>query len=148
MPALGVRRDESSRVSCNHNHVRRESHHGLDLWVHRKGAMSAALGEPGLLPGSMGTRSFHVEGRGCEEALSSSAHGAGRRMSRTDARRTVSARDVARELRRVFYDHRRAASLREEAPSVYKDVDAVLRAQAELVRVVRRLRPLLSFRGT
>ena len=146
--ALGVRGDESSRVSCNHNHVRRESHGGEDLWVHRKGAMSAARGEPGLLPGSMGTRSFHVEGRGCEEALSSSAHGAGRRLSRTDARRTLSARDVARELRAVFYDHRRAASLREEAPSAYKDVDDVLRAQHELVRVVRRLRPLLSFKGS
>ena len=146
--ALGVRGDESSRVSGNHNHVRRESHGGEDLWVHRKGAMSAARGEPGLLPGSMGTRSFHVEGRGCEEALSSSAHGAGRRLSRTDARRTLSARDVARELRRVFYDHRRAASLREEAPSAYKDVDAVLRAQHDLVRVVRRLRPLLSFKGS
>jgi tRNA-splicing ligase RtcB len=146
--ALGVRGDESSRVSCNHNHVRRESHGGEDLWVHRKGAMSAARGEPGLLPGSMGTRSFHVEGRGCEEALSSSAHGAGRRLSRTDARRTLSARDVTRELRRVFYDHRRAASLREEAPSAYKDVDDVLRAQHDLVCVVRRLRPLLSFKGS
>jgi len=146
--ALGVRGDESSRVSGNHNHVRRESHGGEDLWVHRKGAMSAARGEPGLLPGSMGTRSLHIEGRGCEEALSSSAHGAGRRLSRTDARRTLSARDVARELRRVFYDHRRAASLREEAPSAYKDVDDVLRAQHELVRVVRRLRPLLSFKGS
>ena len=146
--ALGVRGDASTWVSCSHNHVRRESHGGEDLWVHRKGAMSAARGEPGLLPGSMGTRSFHVEGRGCEEALSSSAHGAGRRLSRTDARRTLSARDVARELRRVFYDHRRAASLREEAPSAYKDVDGVLRAQHELVRVVRRLRPLLSFKGS
>jgi tRNA-splicing ligase RtcB len=147
-PALGVRRDESSWVSCNHNHVRREDHGGEQLWVHRKGAMSAAPGEPGLLPGSMGTCSFHVEGRGCEAALGSSAHGAGRRMSRTDARRALSARDVSRELRRVFYDHRRSASLREEAPSAYKDVDAVLRAQAELVRVVRRLRPLLSFKGS
>jgi tRNA-splicing ligase RtcB len=145
---LGVRADESSYVSCNHNHVRRETHGGEDLWVHRKGAMSAAAGEPGLLPGSMGTRSFHVEGRGCEEALSSSAHGAGRRLSRTDARRALSAREVARELRGVWYDHRLAASLREEAPSAYKDVDSVLRAQHDLVRVVRRLRPLLSFKGT
>jgi tRNA-splicing ligase RtcB len=144
---LGLRPDESSYVSCNHNHVRRETHGGEELWVHRKGAMSAAAGEPGLLPGSMGTRSFHVEGRGCEEALSSSAHGAGRRLSRTDARRALSARDVARELRGVWYDHRLAAGLREEAPSAYKDVDSVLRAQPDLVRVVRRLRPVLSFKG-
>ena len=121
---LGVAADEGSYVSCNHNHVRRETHGGEALWVHRKGAISAATGEPGLIPGSMGTHSFHVEGRGCAAALSSSAHGAGRRMSRTDARRTVSAKDVARELRGVWFDHRLAAGLREEAPSAYKDIDA------------------------
>jgi tRNA-splicing ligase RtcB len=145
--ALGLRPDESTLVSCTHNHARREAYDGEALWVHRKGAMPAAGGEPGLLPGSMGTRSYHVEGRGCAEALNSSAHGAGRRLSRTDARRLVSARDVARQLRGVFYDHRLAAGLREEAPSAYKDVDRVLRAEAELVRVVRRLRPLVSFKG-
>jgi tRNA-splicing ligase RtcB len=145
--ALGVRPDDSTLVSCNHNHARRETHDGEVLWVHRKGAMPAGEGEPGLLPGSMGTRSYHVLGRGCPEALASSAHGAGRRLSRTDARRALSARDVARELRGLFYDHRLAAGLREEAPSAYKDVDRVLRAQHELVRVVRRLRPLLSFKG-
>jgi tRNA-splicing ligase RtcB len=144
---LGVGADRASYVSCNHNHVRRESHDGEALWVHRKGAIPAAAGEPGLLPGSMGTCSFHVEGRGCPEALSSSAHGAGRRLSRTDARRTLSAGDVTRQLRGVWFDHRLAACLREEAPSAYKDIDAVVRAQRELVRVVRRLRPVLSFKG-
>ncbi len=78
--------------------------------VHRKGAISAAAGEDGLVPGSMGTRSYHVEGRGCAEALCSSAHGAGRRLSRTDARRALSARDVTRELRGVWFDHRLAAA--------------------------------------
>ncbi len=144
---LRIGADEASYVSCNHNHVRRETHAGERLWVHRKGAMSAAAFEPGLIPGSMGTHSFHVEGRGCEAALSSSAHGAGRRMSRTDARRAVSTRDLGQELQRVFFDHRLAAGLREEAPSAYKDVGAVLRAQHELVRVVRRLRPVLCFKG-
>jgi len=144
---LGARADEASCVSCNHNHVRRETHLGEALWVHRKGAMSAAEGEAGLIPGSMGTRSFHVEGRGCAEALCSSAHGAGRRLSRTDARRALSAKDVARELRGVWFDHRLAAALREEAPSAYKDIGAVVRAQRELVRVVRRLRPVLCFKG-
>jgi tRNA-splicing ligase RtcB len=144
---LGCLPDEGSYVSCNHNHVRRESHAGEILWVHRKGAISAAAGEPGLIPGSMGTHSFHVEGRGCPEALCSSAHGAGRRMSRTEARRRLSAKDLARELRGVWFDHRLAAGLREEAPSAYKDVDAVLRAERELVRVVRRVQPLLCFKG-
>jgi tRNA-splicing ligase RtcB len=144
---LGIGADEASYVSCNHNHVRHETHAGALLWVHRKGAISAAAGEPGLIPGSMGTHSFHVLGRGCEEALSSSAHGAGRRMSRTDARRALSTRDVARELGRVWFDHRIAAGLREEAPSAYKDIGTVLRAQHDLVRVVRRLRPVLGFKG-
>jgi tRNA-splicing ligase RtcB len=144
---LGADPDESSYVSCHHNHVRRETHGGESFWVHRKGAISAAAGEPGLIPGSMGTHSYHVEGRGCAEALCSSAHGAGRRLSRTEARRRLSAKDVTRELRGVWFDHRLAAGLREEAPSVYKDVDAVLRAEHELVRIVRRLRPVLSFKG-
>jgi tRNA-splicing ligase RtcB (3'-phosphate/5'-hydroxy nucleic acid ligase) len=144
---LHLRADEASYVSCNHNHVRRETHFGELLWVHRKGAMSAADGERGLIPGSMGTHSFHVEGRGCEEALASSAHGAGRRLSRTDARRRLSAKDVTRELRGIWFDHRLAPRLREEAPSAYKDVDDVLRAQHELVRIVRTLRPVLCFKG-
>jgi len=144
---LGCDPDEPSYVSGNHNHVRRETHEGEVLWVHRKGAISAAAGEPGLVPGSMGTHSFHVEGRGCAAALCSSAHGAGRRLSRTDARRRLSAKDVARELRGVFFDHRLAAGLREEAPSAYKDIDAVMRAEHQLVRVVRRLRPVLCFKG-
>jgi tRNA-splicing ligase RtcB len=95
----------------------------------------------------MGTPSFHVAGRGCTEALASSAHGAGRRLSRTEARRTLSTNDVGRELRGVWFDHRLRSALREEAPSAYKDIGTVLRAQAELVRVVRRLRPVLCFKG-
>jgi tRNA-splicing ligase RtcB len=144
---LGVGADETTYVACNHNHVRREVHDGEPLWVHRKGAISAAARERCLIPGSMGTRSFHVEGRGCLEALSSSAHGAGRRLSRTDACRTLSAKDVTRELKGVWFDHRLTSGLREEAPSAYKDVDAVLRAQHDLVRIVRRLRPVLCFKG-
>jgi tRNA-splicing ligase RtcB len=95
----------------------------------------------------MGTHSFHVEGRGCAAALCSSAHGAGRRLSRTDARRRISAKDVTRELRGVWFDHRLSAGLREEAPSAYKDIDAVMRAEHELVRIVRRVRPVLCFKG-
>jgi tRNA-splicing ligase RtcB len=144
---LGFLADEASYVSCNHNHVRRETHLGEALWVHRKGAMSAAEGEPGLIPGSMGTHSFHVEGRGCEQALASSAHGAGRRLSRTEAQHRLSTKDVTRELRGVWFDHRLAPRLREEAPSAYKDIDDVLRAQHELVRIVRTLRPVLCFKG-
>jgi tRNA-splicing ligase RtcB (3'-phosphate/5'-hydroxy nucleic acid ligase) len=144
---LRVDADDASYTSCHHNHVRREVHGVETLWVHRKGAMPAAAGESGLLPGSMGTRSFHVEGRGHEDALCSSAHGAGRRLSRSDAQRKVSSGDLLKELRDVWFDHRLAGRLREESPAAYKDVEAVLRQQRELVRVVRRLRPVLSFKG-
>jgi tRNA-splicing ligase RtcB len=144
---LGAAADEATYASCDHNHVRREEHGGAALWIHRKGAIRAASGTAGLIPGSMGTHSFHVTGRGHEGALCSSAHGAGRRLSRTDARRSVSVRDVHRQLHGVWFDHRQAASLREEAPAAYKDVDTVMRAQRDLVRIVRRLRPILSFKG-
>ena len=105
-------------------------------------------GGAGLIPGSMGTASYHVEGRGCAEALGSSAHGAGRRLSRTDARRQISKATSSRQLRGVWFDHRLADALREEAPAAYKDIGAVLRAQHDLVRILRRLRPVLSFKGS
>ena len=134
-------------VTCDHNHVAREEHFGAPLLVHRKGAMPAAAGAPGVLPGSMGTLSYHVEGRGCAESLRSSAHGAGRAYSREQARRRTTARELSRQMTGVWFDYRIARSLRDEAPSAYKDVRAVLRAQHELVRVVRTLRPLLSYKS-
>jgi tRNA-splicing ligase RtcB len=144
---LGGRVDEASVVSCGHNHVRRETHFGDAVWVHRKGAMSAAAGESGVLPGSMGTATFHVEGRGEAEALCSSAHGAGRAMSRERARAAVSERELRRQMAGVWFDPRAAPRLRDEAPAAYKDVAAVLRAQRDLTRVVRRLRPVLVYKG-
>jgi tRNA-splicing ligase RtcB len=134
-------------VECHHNFIRRETHLGEALWVHRKGAVPAALGEAGIIPGSMGAASFHVEGRGCEEALCSSAHGAGRAMSRDAARRAIPVRELERQMRGVWFDRRRAALLRDEAPGAYKDVHAVMRAQRELTKVVRMLRPVLSYKG-
>jgi tRNA-splicing ligase RtcB len=142
-----ARMDESSFVNCDHNHVRQEIHEGQTLWVHRKGAMLAGAGVAGILPGSMGTESYHVEGRGCAVALCSSAHGAGRAMSRDQARRKISTRDLARQMCGVWFDHRISHALCEESPSAYKDIRAVLRAQHELVRVVRRLRPVLIYKS-
>ena len=139
--------DWSTYLACNHNHVRREEHDGESLWVHRKGAISARAGEPGIVPGSMGTESFHVEGRGVGASLASTLHGAGRTMSRTDARRRISVRTFEREVEGVWYDHRLAARLRDESPSAYKDIRGVMRAQQELTRVLRRLRPVLSYKG-
>ena len=112
-----------------------------------KGALPAATNQPGVIPGSMGTLSYHVAGRGCESALCSSSHGAGRAMTRTQAAQSVSPRDLSRQMRGVWYDERLARRLCDEAPAAYKDVQAVMRAQRELTRIVRRLRPLLSYKG-
>ncbi len=138
---------EGSAVNCDHNHVHQETHFGELLWVHRKGAMSAQVGEAGVIPGSMGTESFHVGGRGCEKALCSSSHGAGRAMSRDEARRRILVRQVERDLRGVWFDLRRANSLREESPSAYKDIRAVMRAQKELTRIVHTLTSLLCYKA-
>jgi len=134
-------------IMSDHNHVESEIHSGRSLWVHRKGAMTAAEGEWGALPGSMGAASFHVRGRGCPEALCSSAHGAGRLMTRTAARQKVSARELQRQMTGIWYDHRLVNQLRDEAPSAYKDIRAVARAQRELVKIARVLRPLLNYKG-
>jgi len=144
---LGASLDGSTYVSAHHNHVRHETHAGIALWVHRKGAIPAGAGEPGLIPGSMGTLSVHVRGLGHSEAMGSCAHGAGRRLSRSDARRRIAVGQLARETRHVFFDHRLARPLREEAPSAYKDLELVLGAQRDLAAVVRRLRPVLVYKG-
>jgi tRNA-splicing ligase RtcB len=144
---FGATLDRTSYFDCDHNHVQHEAHDGRLTWVHRKGANSAAAGERGIIPGSMGTESFHVEGRGNREALCSSSHGAGREMSREEARRRISARQLESELSGTLWDRSGARDLREEAPAAYKDVREVLRAQKELVKQVRRLRPILSYKG-
>jgi tRNA-splicing ligase RtcB len=95
----------------------------------------------------MGAPSYHVRGRGCAAALCSSAHGAGRQMSRGEARRRIAAAELVKQMRGVWFDHRAADLLRDEAPAAYKDIGAVMRAQRELTAVVRRLRPVLSFKG-
>jgi tRNA-splicing ligase RtcB len=134
-------------IHANHNHVRREAHHGRDFWVHRKGALSAAEGEPGVIPGSMGSASFHVAGRGETDALCSSSHGAGRALRRGEASKKISVRRLEQDMRGVWFDHRHAAQLRDEAPAAYKDIHAVMRAQRDLTRIERQLRPLLSYKG-
>jgi tRNA-splicing ligase RtcB len=134
-------------ITTDHNHVSLEHYGGRDLWVHRKGAMPARLGESGVLPGSMGSLSFHVEGRGHEAALCSSAHGAGRALSRTQARAQVTERELCRQMKGIWYDSRIAGKLRDEAPSAYKDIRAVLRAQKDMVKITRTLRPVLNYKG-
>jgi tRNA-splicing ligase RtcB len=134
-------------ISTDHNHVVPEEHGGQMLWIHRKGAMPAPAGTAGVLPGSMGTPSFHVEGRGCKRSLRSSAHGAGRLLSRNVARTSISTRRMQHAMQGIWYDFRMTDSLREEAPSAYKDIRAVVRAQGELTKITRTLRPVLNYKG-
>ncbi|MCB9891447.1 MAG: RtcB family protein [Planctomycetes bacterium] len=132
---------------AHHNHVRSEAIDDERLWIHRKGALCAKTGELGAIPGSMGTHSFHVEGRGCASALHSSSHGAGREGSRTEARQRISPRQFAREMTNVIHDERMASRLLDEAPSAYRDIDRVMRAQRDLTRIVRKLYPVFSYKG-
>ena len=135
-------------IACDHNHVAAEQHAGRRVWVHRKGAMPARAGVPGVVPGSMGTRTAHVVGRGCAASLDSSAHGAGRAYSRAAARERFARADVRQQLRGVWFDPRLTDALREELPKAYKDVRAVLAAQTELIDVTRQLRPAAGVQGS
>jgi len=137
-----------SLIHSDHDHVQRETHFGQEYWIHRKGAQPADAGATGIIPGSMGTTSVHVAGRGCPESLCSCSHGAGRRLSREAARHRINIRQFERQLRGVWFDNRRSQQLREEAPEAYKDIADVLRAQRDLIKITRRLRPLLSYKGT
>jgi tRNA-splicing ligase RtcB len=139
---------ESMTIACDHNHVQLEQHFGEPLLIHRKGAMPADATQPGVVPGSMGTMSYHVTGRGCELALRSSAHGAGRLLSRHAARERFNRRDLQRQMEDVWFDPKAADAMREESPKCYKDIRKVMRAQEELVRVDRMLKPLLVYKGT
>ncbi len=143
LDVLGCEPALEALLDCHHDAVSLETHDGEPVWVHRKGAVHAALGAPVLVPGSMGTASYHAEGRGLPAALESSAHGAGRAVPRGEARRRFGPKEIARQLSGVLVHPSRIADLGDEVPEAYKDIRAVMRAQRDLVRVVRRLRPLL-----
>ncbi|MBF0547273.1 MAG: RtcB family protein [Candidatus Riflebacteria bacterium] len=145
---FGVASDETSMIDCPHNFVRREKHFGEMLWIHRKGAISANIEELGIVPGSMGTSSFHVRGRGCEKALYSSAHGAGRLLSRTEAHRKITELQLRESMQGIWFDNRKIDAFLDEAPSAYKDISKVMRAQRELVKIERKLKPVLNYKGT
>jgi tRNA-splicing ligase RtcB len=142
----GLNALEESYLDCPHNFARQETHFGKELIVHRKSANSAMPGEPALIAGSMGSPSYLVCGKGLENSLKSSSHGAGRAMSRTEARARISAADIERQLKAVQCDKMRLADLRDEAPTAYRDIREVMRAQRDLVRQEMRLTPRLSFK--
>lgn len=132
-------------VNCHHNYVAREHHYGADVLVTRKGAVRAGLGELGIIPGSMGTRSYIVRGKGNPESFCSCSHGAGRAMSRTAARKRFTLADHIRATEGV--ECRKDESVIDETPAAYKPIDAVMHAQRELVDVVHTLRQVVCVKG-
>jgi len=132
-------------VNCHHNYVNREVHYGEEVLVTRKGAVSAQKGQMGIIPGSMGARSFIVRGLGNEEAFCSCSHGAGRVMSRTAAKKLVSLSEHVQATEGV--ECRKDAGVIDETPSAYKDIDAVMAAQADLVEIVYTLKQVVCVKG-
>ncbi|MFD2645634.1 RtcB family protein [Pseudomonas japonica] len=132
-------------VNCHHNYVQKERHFGEDILVTRKGAVSAQKGQLGIIPGSMGAKSFIVRGLGNEEAFCSCSHGAGRTMSRTQAKKQFSVADQVRATAHV--ECRKDKEVIDEIPMAYKDIDAVMHAQRELVEVVHTLRQVVCVKG-
>ena len=132
-------------VNCHHNYVERERHYGADVWVTRKGAIRARAGDLGIIPGSMGARSYIVRGKGSEESFQSCAHGAGRRMSRTQARKEYLPRDVADQTQGVVC--RKDRGVVDEIPGAYKNIDEVMANQSDLVEIVHTLKQVICVKG-
>ncbi len=132
-------------VNCHHNYVQKENHFGHEVFVTRKGAVSARAGELGIIPGSMGARSYIVRGKGNPESFMSCSHGAGRAMSRTQARKRFSVQDQIEATRGV--ECRKDAEVIDEIPMAYKDIDAVMAAQQDLVEVVHTLKQVVCVKG-
>ncbi len=132
-------------VSCHHNYVAREQHFGAKVWVTRKGAVRAGKGELGIIPGSMGAKSYIVRGLGNADSFESCSHGAGRAMSRTAARRKFTLEDHARATAGV--ECRKDSGVLDETPAAYKPIDDVMAAQADLVEIVYELRQVVCVKG-
>ena len=132
-------------VNCHHNYVARETHYGEDVLVTRKGAVRAGRGDLGIIPGSMGAKSFIVRGLGDADSFHSCSHGAGRVMSRTEARKRISLEEHREATAHV--ECRRDAAVIDESPAAYKPIEAVMAAQQDLVEVVHTLRQVLCVKG-
>jgi tRNA-splicing ligase RtcB len=135
------------QINCHHNFTQLEHHGGRDIWVTRKGAIKAGLDDWGVIPGSMGTGSFIVQGMGNPDSFSSCSHGAGRRLSRGQARRTLTAESLTEVMGGRAWNGDRAASLVDEHPKAYKDIGRVMAAQSDLCRIEHRLTQVLNYKG-
>jgi len=136
---------QAEAVNCHHNYVNREVHFGKEVMLTRKGAVSARKGELGIIPGSMGAKSFIVRGLGNEDSFHSCSHGAGRVMSRTQARKLITVDEHARATAHV--ECRKDAEVVDESPAAYKPIEAVMEAQRDLVEIVHTLRQVVCVKG-
>ncbi|MEV7321713.1 RtcB family protein [Streptomyces sp. NPDC093970] len=134
-----------AEISCHHNYVAEERYEGMDLLVTRKGAIRAGSGEFGIIPGSMGTSSYIVKGLGNEKAFNSASHGAGRRMSRSAAKRRFTTKDLEEQTRGV--ECRKDSGVLDEIPGAYKNIDQVMEQQRDLVEVVAKLKQFICVKG-
>jgi tRNA-splicing ligase RtcB len=141
----GVPVDERERINCHHNFTEKERHFGKDVWLSRKGAIIATDGAPGLIPGSMGTASYVVEGLGNPLALNSSPHGAGREFSRSAARRTFTHEQLREAMTGIEF--RDTDAFIDEIPQAYKPIDRVVEDARDLVRIRHTLRQLVNVKG-
>lgn len=132
-------------VNCHHNYVERENHFGKNVLVTRKGAVRAREGDLGIIPGSMGAKSFIVRGKGNKESFCSCSHGAGRVMSRTEAKRRFTVADHEEATRGV--ECRKDADVIDETPAAYKSIDSVMAAQADLIDIVHTLKQIVCVKG-
>lgn len=133
-------------VNCHHNYIDREHHFGRNMWITRKGAIRAREGDLGIIPGSMGQRSYVVQGLGHPQSYCSCSHGAGRRMSRSEARRTFTIADLHDQTMGV--ECRKDQEIIDEIPAAYKDIDTVMHNQRDLVTVLHTLRAVLCVKGS
>jgi len=136
---------DGEAINCHHNYVQQESHFGHKLYVTRKGAISAREGELGIIPGSMGARSYIVRGKGNEESFCSCSHGAGRRMSRSEAKRKFNRFDLAEQTQGI--ECRKDGGVVDEIPAAYKDIDEVMAHQSDLVEIVHTLKQVVCVKG-
>jgi tRNA-splicing ligase RtcB len=144
---VGAEADNRAHIDIHHNFVQREEHFGRTLLIHRKGAIAAPRGQRALIPGSMATASYIVEGLGETLSFASASHGAGRVMTRKEARQRIRPERFRHTMRRVVFDQTRATSLVEEGPEAYRDIRDVLEDEQDLVQPVIRLEPIAVLKG-
>jgi tRNA-splicing ligase RtcB len=137
--------EESERVNCHHNYTMEEEHFGKKVWLSRKGAIDASAGRAGLIPGSMGTKSYVVSGKGCRLALNSAPHGAGRMFSRTAARKKFTRAELDAAMTGIEW--RKTDAFLDEIPGAYKDVDQVMADAVDLVEIRHTLRQIVNVKG-